>query len=109
MEAAVRHGLAELADREARAELSAYEGGPVVWAARLSSHGHDVLTFGDASPVPASHPMPPEAGEHAIELRPAQMDALRVYAGPGDRLRVPPADGLTERVRTAHFDRPSNR
>ncbi|MFJ4585551.1 DUF6417 family protein [Streptomyces echinatus] len=29
------------------------------------------------------------------------MDALRLYVHLGDRLRVPPADGLAERVRTA--------
>ncbi|MEU3844111.1 DUF6417 family protein [Streptomyces sp. NPDC028635] len=44
-----------------------------------------------------------------IELRPAQMDALRVYTNLALDLRVPPADGLIERVHTAYFDRPGNR
>jgi hypothetical protein len=109
VEAAARHGLAELADRDTRAELSAYEGGPVMWAARLSAQGHDVLAYGDASPAPVSRPGPPEAGEYAIGLRPAQMDALRVYVGLGARLRVPPAEGLTQRVWAAYFDHPANR
>ncbi|MGV9626524.1 DUF6417 family protein [Streptomyces sp. NPDC003487] len=42
-------------------------------------------------------------------MRPAQMDALRVYTHLGPVLRVVPADGLVERVRTAYFDRPGNR
>ncbi|MET7609279.1 DUF6417 family protein [Streptomyces avermitilis] len=109
MEAAVRQGLAEVADREIRAELSAYDGKPVLWAARLSAHGHDALESGAASPTPAAHPGFPAAGEQAIGLRPAQMDALRVYLSLGTRLRLPPADGLIERVRTAYFDRPGNR
>ncbi|MFQ6143789.1 hypothetical protein ACLMNJ_12005 [Streptomyces seoulensis] len=37
------------------------------------------------------------------------MDALRLYVGIGARLRVVPADGLAERVRTAVFDRAGNR
>ncbi|WP_333492471.1 DUF6417 family protein [Streptomyces camelliae] len=44
-----------------------------------------------------------------MELRPAEMDALRVYVGAAERLRVPPAEGLLERVRTATFDGPANR
>ncbi|MFF9819411.1 DUF6417 family protein [Streptomyces sp. NPDC014006] len=37
------------------------------------------------------------------------MDALRVYANLASVLRIPPAEGLVERVRTAYFDRPGNR
>ncbi|MGW7256571.1 hypothetical protein [Streptomyces sp. NPDC054834] len=50
VEAAAGQGLAELADREM--ELSAHEGRPIVWAARLSPCGRDVLTYTDASPAP---------------------------------------------------------
>jgi hypothetical protein len=104
----VGEGLAELADREVRAELSAREGRAVVWAARLTGHGHDVLAYHQASPAPAPHTSPP-AGEQAVELSPAQMDALRLYVNPGPAWSVPPAEGLAERVRTALFDRSGNR
>ncbi|MFD5589426.1 DUF6417 family protein [Streptomyces sp. NPDC127063] len=109
LQTAAAQGLVELADREIRAELSAHEGRPVLWAARLSPQGHDVLTYLDASPDPTPNCTPPSADEQVIELRPAQMDALRVYANLGPVLRVAPADGLVERVRTAYFDRPGNR
>ncbi|MGV9625420.1 DUF6417 family protein [Streptomyces sp. NPDC003487] len=109
LQTAAAQGLVELADREIRAELSAHEGRPVLWAARLSDQGHDVLTYLDASPDPTPSRTPPAAEERVIELRPAQMDALRVYANVAPVLRVPPADGLVERVRTAYFDRPGNR
>ncbi|MFD5589332.1 DUF6417 family protein [Streptomyces sp. NPDC127063] len=109
VQAAAAQGLAELADREMRAELSAHEGRPVLWAARLSPQGHDVLAYLQASPAPAPRSAPPEAGEQIVELRPSQMDALRVYVNLLPGLCVPPADGLVERVRTAHFDRPNNR
>ncbi|MFE2521144.1 hypothetical protein ACFXG9_38810 [Streptomyces mirabilis] len=39
-----------------------------------------------------------------MELIPSQMAALRVFIGLADRLRVPPADGLAEQVRTASCD-----
>jgi hypothetical protein len=39
-----------------------------------------------------------------VELIPSQMTALRVFVGLGGRLRVPPADGLAEQVRTASCD-----
>lgn len=106
---AAGQGLIELADRETRAELSAYEGRPVRWAARLSAQGHDVLTYLQASPAPAPHSAAPVADEQVVELRPSQMDALRVYTTLAPTLRVPPADGLAERVRNAYFDRPNNR
>ncbi|MEU6512391.1 DUF6417 family protein [Streptomyces sp. NPDC046942] len=44
-----------------------------------------------------------------MELRPAEMDALRVYVGAAERLRVAPVEGLVERVRTAVLDGPANR
>jgi hypothetical protein len=109
VEGAAGQGLAELADREMRAELSAYEGRPILWAARLSPSGHDVLVYTDASPAPASPHDDPAEGETLVELRPSEMDALRVYVRIGAVLRVPPAEGLAERVRTAYFDRPGNR
>ncbi|MGW5433230.1 DUF6417 family protein [Streptomyces sp. NPDC004059] len=84
-------GLAEPADREMRAELSATEGRPILWAARLSPHGHYVLTYTGASPAPEPH------------QGPADDETL------GALLRVPPAEGLAERVRTACFDRAGNR
>ncbi|MER6062361.1 DUF6417 family protein [Streptomyces sp. NPDC001792] len=107
-EAAARQGLVRLADREMRAELSAYEGRPVLWAARLTAEAHDALAYAEASPAPAPRSQPAE-GERLIELRPVEMDAVRVYLSIRRELRVPPADGLAERVRTAFYDRPNNR
>jgi hypothetical protein len=94
-------GLVELAGREDRAELSVLEGRAVRWAARLTPYGHDTLTYG-CSHLRAE---PPSGGEEAdrqvAELIPSQMAALRVFVGLDDQLRVPPADGLAEQVRTA--------
>ncbi|MGW7529057.1 DUF6417 family protein [Streptomyces sp. NPDC054783] len=36
-----------------------------------------------------------------MELRRSEMDALRRYVHLGERLHVPPAEGLADRVRTA--------
>ncbi|MEV6117650.1 DUF6417 family protein [Streptomyces sp. NPDC052109] len=94
-------GLVELADREMRAELSAHEGGPVRWAARLTGHGRDVLAYTEASPAPDHDPGGPAPGERLVELRRSQMDAPRLYVHLGDRLHVPPAAGLADRVRAA--------
>ncbi|MET8411291.1 DUF6417 family protein [Streptomyces sp. NPDC005195] len=96
-------GLVELAGREDRAELSVLEGRPVRWAARLTSHGHDTLTYGRIRP--RAEPPPGEAavGE-VVELIPSQMAALRVFVGLAGRLRVSPAAGLAEQVRTASCD-----
>ncbi|MFF7987932.1 hypothetical protein ACFZDK_54500 [Streptomyces sp. NPDC007901] len=41
----VGQGLLAVADRETRAELSAWQGRPVRWAVRLSAIGHDVIAF----------------------------------------------------------------
>ncbi|MFF2432325.1 hypothetical protein [Streptomyces mirabilis] len=49
-------GLVELAGREDRAELSALEGRPVRWAARLTPYGHD--TSPTAAPAPGPIPRP---------------------------------------------------
>ncbi|MFE5141319.1 DUF6417 family protein [Streptomyces fagopyri] len=96
-------GLVELAGREDRAELSVLEGRPVRWAARLTSHGHDALTYGRLRP--RAEPTPAESGAgRPVELIPSQMAALRVFIHLADRLRLPPAEGLAERVRTASCD-----
>ncbi|MFD8007843.1 DUF6417 family protein [Streptomyces mirabilis] len=97
-------GLVELASREDRAELSALEGRPVRWAARLTPYGHDTLAYGQSRP--RAEPPPGEAApdRQPVELIPSQMAALRVFVGLADQLRVPPADGLAEQVRTASCD-----
>ncbi|WP_146075309.1 DUF6417 family protein [Streptomyces sp. Ru71] len=100
VDAAAGRGLVELADREMRAELSVYEGRPILWAARLSAHGHDVLTYIDASPAPA-HQQQGAEGERLVELYRQEMEALRLYVHIGERMRVPPAEGLAQRVRAA--------
>ncbi|MYX47257.1 hypothetical protein GTW59_40430 [Streptomyces sp. SID89] len=92
-----------------RAELSAREGRPVRWAARLPPVGHDVLTYPDAGQAPVPQPDGPADGEQLVELRPAEMGTVRRYVQVGERLRVRPADGLAERVRGAAFDRSGNR
>ncbi|MEU7337340.1 DUF6417 family protein [Streptomyces sp. NPDC007074] len=96
-------GLVELAGREDRAELSVLEGRPVRWAARLTPHGHDALTYGRLRP--RAEPTPAESGTgRPVELIPSRMAALRVFIHLADRLRLPPAEGLAERVRTASCD-----
>ncbi|WP_433455248.1 DUF6417 family protein [Streptomyces sp. CA-142005] len=100
VETAAGQGLVELADRDMRAELSAYEGRPVAWAARLTGHGRDGLAYTEASPAPNRRPDGPVDGEQVVELRRSEMDALRLYVHLGARLRKPPADGLEEKVRT---------
>ncbi len=97
-------GLVELACREDRAELSALEGRPVRWTARLTPYGHDMLTYGQS--CPRVEPPPGEAApeRQLVELIPSQMAALRVFVGLADQLRVPPADGLAEQVRAASCD-----
>ncbi|MCC5481242.1 DUF6417 family protein [Streptomyces barringtoniae] len=101
VESAAGQGLVELAGREMRAELSVYEGGPVVWAARLTGHGRDVLVYTEASPAPDRQFGGPADGERLVELRRSETDALRLYAYLDARLCVPPADGPGEKVRTA--------
>ncbi|MFE2267573.1 hypothetical protein [Streptomyces griseosporeus] len=99
-----RAGLAELAGREVRAELSAWEGRLVRWAARLTGHGHDVLAYHRHGPA-TSRPEP-GPGQTLVQLRPAQMDALRVYVSlTADHLYYAPAAGLEEQVRAAVHDR----
>lgn len=96
-------GLMETADRETRAELSAWEGRPVRWAVRLAAAGHDLLAYDCSRPDPvASRPGP---GERLVELAPSQMAALRVFLALTDQLRSRPAPGLAEEVRRAVYDR----
>lgn len=94
VESAAGHGLVELADREMRAELSVYAGWPILWAARLSPHGRDVVTYTDASPDPAPDHESVADGERLVELYRTERDALRLYVLLGKRLRVQPAEGL---------------
>ncbi|MFG3590733.1 DUF6417 family protein [Streptomyces sp. NPDC047990] len=97
------HGLVELAGREDRAELSVLEGRPVRWAARLTPHGHDTLAYGLLRPRAEPAPAEPAVGR-PVELIPSQMAALRVFVHLVDGLRISPAAGLAEQVRTASCD-----
>ncbi|MEU6379563.1 DUF6417 family protein [Streptomyces sp. NPDC046909] len=107
--ALVNEGLVELADREVRAELSARLSRPVRWAARLTSSGRDVHTYAHAGPPQPFGAPEPGPGEQLVELRPAQMDAVRVFVRLAHALATGPAEGLAERVRTAPFSRSDNR
>ncbi|MFE9597149.1 DUF6417 family protein [Streptomyces hokutonensis] len=109
VERLVSEGLAELADRDTRAELSALTSRPVRWAARLTPHGRDALLYARALPLPMQDPDEPAPGERRVHLRPAQMDALRRFVALAAELATPPADGLAERVHAAHYSRTDNR
>ncbi|MET7573235.1 DUF6417 family protein [Streptomyces sp. NPDC005492] len=109
VEPVVGEGLAELADRDTRAELSALTSRPVRWAARLTPYGRDALLYAHTVPLPLSDRAEPAPGEQWVHLRPAQMDAVRRFVALDSDLAIPPADGLAERVRTADFSRPENR
>lgn len=100
-------GLVATADRETRAELSAWEGRPVRWAVRLSAIGHDLLAYAGVRPAPT--PLGPGPGEQLVELAPSQMTALRVFVGLAGELKSPLAPGLAEQVRTAVYDRGARR
>ncbi|WP_329536698.1 DUF6417 family protein (plasmid) [Streptomyces sp. NBC_01450] len=97
-------GLVELVCREDRAELSVLEGRPVRWAARLTPYGHDTLAYVQSRPRPESTPAETDSDRQVVELIPSQMAALRVFVGLTGQLRVAPADGLAEQVRTASCD-----
>ncbi|WP_405933631.1 DUF6417 family protein [Streptomyces sp. NBC_00827] len=97
-------GLVELAGREVRAELSAWEGRPVRWAARLTLYGHGTLAYAQARPQLAPPPSGRDADRRLVELIPSQMTALRLFVQLAGRPRVPPADGLVEEVRAASCD-----
>ncbi|MEH0588721.1 DUF6417 family protein [Streptomyces sp. B21-106] len=94
--------MLETADRETRAELSAWEGRPVHWAVRLSPVGHDLLLYNRFRPSPT--PTMPGPGQRLVELLPSQMAALRLFVSLVDQLRMPVAEGLTEQTRTARYD-----
>ncbi|MER6557430.1 DUF6417 family protein [Streptomyces sp. NPDC001027] len=100
-------GLTELADREDRAALSAWEGRAVRWAARLTAPAHDLLLYNRLRPRPSA--AAPGPGLQRVELIASQMTALRLFTALADRLRVPPADGLAERVRDARREAAVNR
>ncbi|WP_206313050.1 DUF6417 family protein [Streptomyces sp. JB150] len=107
VKSAAKQGLVTFASIEERAALPMER--RVAWAARLSPLGQDVLAYADAGPAPAPIPDQPAPGELLVQLRPAQMDALRQYVNLGDRLHHPPAKELSERVRAARFSGPDNR
>ncbi|WP_328349356.1 DUF6417 family protein [Streptomyces sp. NBC_00445] len=86
VESAVREGLAELADRETRAELSAHEGRPIRWAIRLTPYGGDARVYARARPAAGPDPEEAASGEQLVKLRPAQMVALRVFISIADEL-----------------------
>ncbi|MEH0450288.1 DUF6417 family protein [Streptomyces sp. B21-102] len=102
-------GLTELADREDRAALSAWEGRAVRWAARLTAPGHDLLLYRRFRPQSAAGTPGPGPGLERVELLPSQLTALRLFIALSDRLRVPTADGLAERVRDARREAAVNR
>ncbi|GAX57859.1 DUF6417 family protein [Streptomyces olivochromogenes] len=100
MNALESQGLVELACREDRAELSALEGWPVRWAARLTPYGHDTLAYAESRPRPESTSGEADPERQLVKLIPWQMAALRVFVGLTGRLWVPPVAGLAEQVRT---------
>ncbi|MGW1675485.1 DUF6417 family protein [Streptomyces sp. NPDC002324] len=102
-------GLVEIASREDRAELSAWEGTAVLWAARLAPAGHDLLLYARLRPRPETPQEEPGPEHRLVKLRPSQMAALRLFVGHADQLRVPPAEGLVERVCTARCDHGARR
>ncbi|MFF7534504.1 DUF6417 family protein [Streptomyces bobili] len=65
--------------------------------------------------MPACAPRPettleePGPEHRLVKLRPSQMAALRLFVGHADQLRVPLAEGLVERVRTARCDHGTRR
>ncbi|MGW1673402.1 DUF6417 family protein [Streptomyces sp. NPDC002324] len=97
-------GLVEIATREDRAELSAWEGTLVLWAARLSPAGHDLLLYARSCPRPRNTVDEPDTGRRLVKLLPSQMAALRLFLSLADQLRVPMAAGLAEQARTARRD-----
>ncbi|WP_327731336.1 DUF6417 family protein [Streptomyces sp. NBC_00487] len=102
-------GLVEIASREDRAELSAWEGTAVLWAARVAPAGHDLLLYARLRPCPEAAPEEPGPEHRLVELRPSQMAALRLFVGLAGQLRVPLAEGLVERVRMARCDHGARR
>ncbi|MFD9122925.1 DUF6417 family protein [Streptomyces bottropensis] len=103
-------GLVEIAGKEDRAELSAWEGTVVLWAVRLSQAGHgDLLLYARSRPRPGNAVDKPKAGLRLVKLLPSQMAALRLFLGLAGQLRVPVAAGLAEQARTARCDHGARR
>lgn len=79
---------------------------------RLTPDGHDVLAYRAARSA-ASTEGPPTAtlgpGLREVELRPAEMRALRIYLSLHEHLRRPAAEGLAEAACTARFMEGFNR
>ncbi|MER6066588.1 DUF6417 family protein [Streptomyces sp. NPDC001792] len=90
-----------------RAELSATEGRPILWAARLSPHATT------CSPTRAPALLPSRTRTRRTTKCWSSCGRRRwthcAHMRIGVLLRVPPAEGLAERVRTACFDRSGNR
>lgn len=72
------------------------------WA-RLTGHGRDVLVFARSRALAAPEVYSQAPGEQLVELRPAQMVALRVFVALADELATPPVERLAEQVRSARF------
>ncbi|MGW0585446.1 DUF6417 family protein [Streptomyces sp. NPDC002920] len=96
-------GLVELADREERAALSAWEGRPVRWAARLAPPGHDLLLYSRVRP---QHTTPVHDGlkRQRAELSLSQMAALLLAVSLAGQLRERLAEGLSDQVSAARCD-----
>jgi hypothetical protein len=107
--ALANRGLVEIASREDRAELSAWEGSAVLWAARVAPAGQDLLLYARPRPRPETPLEEPGPEHRLVKLRPSQMAALRLFVGYAGQLRVLLAEGLVERVRTARCDHRTRR
>ncbi|MFC8127006.1 DUF6417 family protein [Streptomyces sp. NPDC057302] len=104
----VKLGLARVAHREDRAELSARAGRPINWAVQLTDDGWDALLYAQmrAAPPTVDAPAP---GLQLVGLRRSELDALRRFLALAGRLRCGPAPGLESAVDSARFNAASNR
>ncbi|MFI6090500.1 DUF6417 family protein [Streptomyces sp. NPDC051218] len=104
----VRLGLARVAPREERTELSSTAGRPVPWAVQLTADGWDALLYAQvrAAPPPVGDPAP---GLQQVGLRRSELDALRRFVELRGRLHHEPASGLESAVDAARFSAASNR
>ncbi|MGW1269715.1 hypothetical protein [Streptomyces sp. NPDC002491] len=71
--------------------------------------GHDLLRYRRFRPQSAAGAPGPGPDLERVELLPSQPTALRLFTALADRLRVPAADGLAERVRDARREAAVNR
>ncbi len=101
-------GLVEIAGREDRAELSAWEGTVVLWAARLSPAGHDLLLYARTRPRPGNAVEEPDAGRRLVKLMPSQMAARVCSTSPTRHRAARAADAAPPppRSRSASEPRP---